>query len=598
MSTSRRAVPSDLEIARAARLKPIVEIARSVGLEEEDLHLYGRFKAKVDLNVLTKWRARPPGKYVIVTAMTPTPFGEGKTTTAIGIVQGLGRLGKQAAVCLRQPSLGPTFSIKGGAAGGGFAQVVPMEEFNLHLTGDVHAVAVAHNLCAAALDARLMHERNYPDERWARRTRSTAYPDGLPRLNIDPYTITWGRVVDVNDRALRHVVVGLGEKWDGYPREAHFDIAVASEVMAILALIRGEDTRSALHDLRRRLGNIVVAYTYEGRPVTAEDLGVAGAMTVLLKEAIHPNLMQTLEGQPAFVHAGPFANIAHGNSSILADAVALRLVDYVVTEAGFGADMGLEKFCHIKCRTSGLRPDAVVLVATVRALKLHGGGPPVTPGRPLPAEYTEERLDLVERGCANLAWHIGIARAFGLPVVVAINRFPTDTEAEIELVRRAALEAGALAAVPATHWAEGGAGAVALAEAVATACERPSAFRYLYEPQWSLKRKIETIATTLYGAAGVEYTPEAEAQIRRYEESGFGELAICMAKTPLSLSHDPSVKGVPRHFVLPVRNVRLSAGAGFVYPICGDIRTMPGLPATPNFMQVDIDEDGQIVGLF
>ncbi len=598
MSTSRRSVPSDLEIARSARLKPIVEIARSAGLDEEDLHLYGRYKAKVDLNVLPKLSSRPSGKYVIVTAITPTPFGEGKTTTAIGIVQGLGRLGKRAAVSLRQPSLGPTFSIKGGAAGGGFAQVVPMEDFNLHLTGDIHAVAAAHNLCAAALDARLMHERNYPGERWARRTRGASRPEGLPRLNINPYTITWGRVVDVNDRALRHVIVGLGDKWDGYPREAHFDIAVASEVMAILALIKGEDARTALKDLRRRLGRVVVAHTYEGRPVTAEDLGVAGAMTVLMRDAIHPTLLQTLEGQPAFVHAGPFANIAHGNSSIVADLVALKLVDYVVTEAGFGADMGLEKFCHIKCRTSGLRPDAVVLVATVRALKLHGGGPPVTPGRPLPAEYTEERLDLVERGCANLAWHIGIARAFGLPVVVAINRFPADTEAEVEVVRRAALEAGALAAVPSTHWAEGGAGAVALAEAVTTACERPSAFRYLYELDWPLKRKIESIATTFYGATGVEYTPEAEAQIRLYEEGGFGKLAICMAKTPLSLSHDPSLKGVPRNFVLPVRSVRLSAGAGFVYPICGDIRTMPGLPATPNFLDVDIDEDGQIVGLF
>ncbi len=596
--SSTRRMPSDLEIARSASIKPILDVARSVGLDPEDLHLYGRYKAKVDLNVLPKLSGRPTGKYIVVSAITPTPFGEGKTTTAIGLTQGFGRLGKRAAVCIRQPSLGPTFSIKGGAAGGGYAQVVPMEDFNLHLTGDIHAVAAAHNLCAAALDARLMHERNYPGERWKKRTRGPERPEGLPRLNINPYTVTWNRVVDVNDRALRHVVVGLGGKWDGYPREARFDIAVASEVMAILALVKGEDYRSALMDLRRRLGRVVVAYTYEGEPVTADDLGVAGAMAVLMKDAIHPNLLQTLEGQPAFVHAGPFANIAHGNSSIVADLVALKLADYVITEAGFGADMGLEKFCDIKCRVSGLRPDAVVLVATVRALKMHGGGPPVKTGYALPPEYTEERLDLVEKGCENLAWHIRIAHTFGLPVVVAINRFPTDTEAEIELVQQAALEAGAVAAVPATHWAEGGKGAIALAEAVAEACARPSAFRFLYEPERPLKEKIEVIATTVYGAAGVEYTPEAETQLRLYEESGFGHLPICMAKTPLSLSHDPKLKGVPRGFVLPVHEVRASVGAGFVYPICGEISTMPGLPATPNFLNVDIDDEGNIVGLF
>lgn len=598
MAPSAHSMPGDLEIARSAPIKPILEIARSVGLPPEDLHLYGRYKAKVHLDVLTRLRDRPNGKYIVVSAITPTPLGEGKTTTAVGLVQGFGHLGKRAAVCIRQPSMGPTFSIKGGAAGGGYAQVIPMEDFNLHLTGDIHAVAAAHNLCAAALDARLMHERNYPGDRWQKRTRGPGRPDGLPRLNINPYTITWNRVVDVNDRALRHIVVGLGDKWDGYPREARFDIAVASEVMAILALVKGEDYRSTLHDLRQRLGRIVVAYNFEGNPITADDLGVAGAMTVLMKDAIHPNLLQTLEGQPAFVHAGPFANIAHGNSSVVADLVALKLADYVVTEAGFGADMGLEKFCDIKCRVSGLRPDAVVLVATVRALKMHGGGPPVRLGYPLPAEYTEERLDLVERGCENLAWHIGIARTFGLPVVVAINRFPSDTAAEIEVVQRAAVEAGALAAVPCTHWADGGKGAAALAEAVADACTRPSEFRFLYELERPLKEKIEAIATQIYGAAGVEYTPEAEAQLRLYEEKGFGHLPICMAKTHLSLSHDPNLKGVPRGFVLPVREVRASVGAGFVYPICGEISTMPGLPATPNFLNVDIDEEGNIVGLF
>ncbi|RME47006.1 MAG: formate--tetrahydrofolate ligase [Chloroflexi bacterium] len=593
-----KVVPSDIEIAQAAELKPITEIAASVGLTEDDLYLFGKYKAKVDLDVLQKFRDVANGKYIDVTAITPTPLGEGKTTTSVGLTQGLGAIGKTAMVCLRQPSQGPTFSIKGGAAGGGYSQVVPMEDFNLHLTGDIHAVAAAHNLCAAALDTRLMHERNYPGDAWARRTRSDRHPDGLPRLNINPYTITWNRVVDVNDRGLRKIVSGLGGKWDGYPRETSFDIAVASEVMAILALVSGEDYRSTLKDLRRRLGRIVVAYDYDGNPVTTEDLGVAGAMTVLMKDTIMPNLLQTLEGQPAFVHAGPFANIAHGNSSVIADKVALKLADYVVTESGFGADVGMEKFFDIKCRTSGLVPNVVVMVASIRALKMHGGGPRVVAGYDLAREYVEENLELLEKGGENLAWHVGIARKFGIPVVVAVNRFPTDTDAEIELVKRIGEEAGAYATVMANHWAEGGEGARELAEAVVDACEEPSEFRFLYDVNLPIKQKIEIIATEIYGADGVEYSPEAEAQIRTYEQNGFGNLPICMAKTHLSLSHDPNLKGVPKGFTLPVREVRASVGAGFIYPLCGEMKTMPGLPATPAFMNVDIDEDGRVIGLF
>ncbi len=593
-----KTVPSDIEIAQEAELRPIVEIAASVDLSEGDLHLFGRYKAKVDLDVLQKFKGRPDGKYIDVTAITPTPLGEGKTTTSVGLTQGLGAIGKQAMVCLRQPSQGPTFSIKGGAAGGGYSQVVPMEDFNLHLTGDIHAVVAAHNLCAAALDTRLMHERNYPGDAWAKRTRSEKHPNGLPRLNINPYTITWNRVLDVNDRGLRQIISGLGGKWEGYPREASFDIAVASEVMAVLALVSGEDYRSTLKDLRQRLGRIVVAYDYDGNPVTTEDLGVAGAMTVLMKDAIMPNLMQTLEGQPAFVHAGPFANIAHGNSSVIADQVALKLADYVVTESGFGADIGMEKFFNIKCRTSGLIPNAVVLVATIRALKMHGGGPKVVAGYDLPREYIEENLELVEKGGENLSWHIRTARKFGIPVVVAVNRFPTDTDAEVKLVEHIGEEAGAYATVVANHWAKGGEGAQELAEAVVDACEQPSDFRFLYDVNQPIKQKIEIIATEIYGAGGVEYSSEAEEQIRSYERSGFGNLPICMAKTHLSLSHDPSLKGVPQGFTLPIREVRASVGAGFIYPLCGEMKTMPGLPAVPAFMNVDIDEDGRVVGLF
>ncbi len=596
--TRVKPVPSDIEIAQAAEMLPILEIAGQIGLTEDDLHLYGKYKAKVNIDVLRKSGDRPDGKYILVTAITPTPLGEGKTTTSVGLTQGLGVIGKNAMVCLRQPSQGPTFSIKGGAAGGGYSQLVPMEDFNLHLTGDIHAVTAANNLCAAALDTRLMHERNYPGEAWSRRTRTEAHPEGLPRLNINPYSITWNRVLDVNDRGLRQIVSGLGDRWNGYPRETAFDISVASEVMAVLALVSGKDYRSTLKDLRTRLGRIVVAYDYNGKPVTTEDLGVAGAMTVLMKDAIMPNLMQTLEGQPAFVHAGPFANIAHGNSSVIADQVAIKMADYVVTEAGFGSDIGMEKFFNIKCRTSGLIPNAVVMVATIRALKMHGGGPKVVAGYDLAREYLEENLELLERGCSNLVRHIGIARKFGLPVVVAVNRFHTDTDAEVELVKRIGAEAGAYATAVSNHWAEGGEGAQELAEAVVAATDSPSEFRFLYDLELPIKEKIRIIATEVYGADDVDFQPEAESQIRTYERNGFGNLPICMAKTHLSLSHDPNLKGVPTGFVLPVREVRASVGAGFIYPLCGEMKTMPGLPATPAFMNVDVDGDGRVVGLF
>jgi methylenetetrahydrofolate dehydrogenase (NADP+)/methenyltetrahydrofolate cyclohydrolase/formyltetrahydrofolate synthetase/formate--tetrahydrofolate ligase len=585
MITIRHPVPTDIEIAQETVLRPIKEVADSVGLTEDNLDYYGKFKAKVHLDVLEKFKDRPQGKYIDVTAITPTPLGEGKTTTTVGVSQALGaHLKKNVFTCIRQPSQGPTFGIKGGAAGGGYSQIVPMEDFNLHLTGDIHAVSAANNLLAAAIDARMMHERNYG----ARFKEVT----GLESLNINPYGVTWNRVMDTNDRALRQIVTGLGNKDDGYPRQAGFDIAVASEVMAILALTTG------IKDLRQRLGRIVIGQSWAGEPVTAEQLGVAGAMTVLMKDAIMPNLMQTVEGTPAFVHAGPFANIAHGNSSILADQIALRLADYVVTESGFGADIGMEKFFDIKCRYSGLIPNTVVLVSTVRALKMHGGGPKVVAGRDLDKAYTEENLGLLEKGGANLAKNVQIARLFGIPVVVAINRFKYDTEAEIKLVKRIAEEAGAYAAVPSDHWAKGGAGAIELAEAVIDACEQPNNFDFLYPLDIPIKQKIETIATKVYGADGVDYTPLANQQIAAYEKAGFGNLPMCMAKTHLSISHDPAWKGVPKGYMLPIREVRASVGAGFIYPLCGEMRTMPGLPSKPVFMQVDLDERGKVVGLF
>jgi len=582
--------PSDLEIAQAATPKPIADVATSLGIEPSELIPYGSTKAKVDLDILKRLEGRPRGKYIDVTAITPTPLGEGKTTTTVGLVQGLGKLGHNSIACIRQPSMGPTFGIKGGAAGGGYSQIIPMEEFNLHLTGDIHAISVAHNLVAAAIDARWYHETRMSDEQLAEL--------GLERLGINVFDLQWNRVVDVNDRALRNVIVGLGGRANGRPRETGFDISVASELMAILALVDGTDSASTLRDLRERVGRVVVGYSKDGKPLSLEDLGVAGAVTVLMKDTIHPTLMQTLEGQAAFVHAGPFANIAHGNSSIVADRVALQLGDYVVTESGFGADIGMEKFMDIKCRASGLTPDCVVLVATVRALKTHGGGPRVVPGRPLDPAYTEQNLSLLDAGMPNLIAHIENARRFGVPVVVAINQFPTDTAAEIDRIREAALKAGATDAVGTTHHADGGEGARELAAAVTKAADQPSDFSYLYPLEMSITDKIETICREVYGADGVEYSPAATRQIRSFEEAGFGYLPICMAKTHLSISHDAGLKGRPSGFTVPVREVRASVGAGFIYPLLGTMRTMPGLGSTPAYLNVDIDEHGNVVGLF
>ncbi len=586
-------VPSDIEIAQAAELIPILGIAKKLGLTEDDLDLHGKYKAKVHLDVLKGLKDKPNGKYIDVTAITPTPLGEGKSTTMVGLTQAMGSvLGKNVMCCIRQPSMGPTFNIKGGAAGGGYSQVVPMEDFNLHLTGDIHAISVAHNLVAAALDTRMYHESRQSDAALKGR--------GIDRrLDIDPDTITWNRVVDVCDRSLREIMVGFNDDKlkDGspspiFPRKTGVDITVSSELMAILALASG------LRDLRERVGKVVIGLDKKGDPVNLEDLGVAGAVTVLLQEALMPNLMQTLEGQPAFVHAGPFANIAHGNSSIIADMIAVKVADYVVTESGFGADIGMEKFFDIKCRYSGLIPNAVVLVATVRALKMHGGGPKVSPGAPLDKAYTEENLELLEAGLGNLGAHIKNVLGFGIPVVVAVNSFRTDTEAEMEMVREYAIAQGAEDAVVTIHWANGGDGAAKLGEAVVAACDKPSDFKFLYPLDWSIKQKIEHISKTIYGADGVSYDPLAEEQIAIYERAGFGDLPICMAKTHLSLSHDPTLKGVPTGFTVPVREVRASVGAGFIYPLIGKMSTMPGLATYPAYMKIDLDlETGKIVGL-
>ncbi|MBX7213079.1 MAG: formate--tetrahydrofolate ligase [Thermoflexales bacterium] len=563
-------VPSDLDIAQAADILPIRKIAADVGLSEDDLELYGSRKAKVHLDVRERLKNRPSGRYIDVTAITPTPLGEGKTTTTIGLAQALHHLGKKTFTCIRQPSMGPTFGIKGGAAGGGYAQVVPMEDFNLHLTGDIHAVSAAHNLMCAAVDNHLFHGN---------------------KLNIDLDAILLRRVVDINDRTLRAIMVGQGGAQDGVPRATGYDISVASEVMAILALA------TSIEDLRTRLGKIVVALDKDGGMVTAEMLKVAGAMTVLLKDAIMPTLMQTLEGSPVFVHAGPFANIAHGNSSIVADQLALKLADYVVTESGFGADMGMEKFMDIKCRYSGLKPDCVVMVATVRALKMHGGVGKIVAGKPLPVELTQENLPALERGCANLVRQISNAKKYGVPVVVAVNTFSADTPAEIALIERLAVAAGAEGAYASNVWAEGGEGGVALAEAVMAACEKPSEFKFLYPLDIPIKEKIETIAREIYGADGVDFSPEAEKRIEQYTRLGFDKLPICMAKTHLSISHDPTKLGAPSGYRLPVRDVRASVGAGFLYPLCGDMRTMPGLSPHPAFERVDL-VNGRVVGLF
>jgi formate--tetrahydrofolate ligase len=562
-------VPSDLDIAQAATLKPIIHIAEKVGLSEDDIELYGKYKAKVNLDVAERLKGKPNGKYIDVTAITPTPLGEGKTVTTIGLTQGLAKIGKNVTTCIRQPSLGPVFGIKGGAAGGGYSQVIPMEDFNLHLTGDVHAVGLAHNLAAAYLD--------------------NSYLKKNP-LNIDPFQIQWRRVLDVSDRMLRNITTGLGGKNDGYPRESGFDITVASEVMAILALTSGMD------DLRKRLGRIVLAMSKDKKPVTCEDIKVAGAMAVLLKDAIKPNLMQTLEGGPAFVHAGPFANIAQGNSSIIADMIALKVSDYVVTESGFGADCGAEKFFDIKCRTSGLQPNCVVLVATIRALKSHSGEVKVVAGKELPIELRTENIDLLQKGFVNLRKHIENMKLFGVPVVVAINRFITDTDKEIELLRKLCKDYGADVALS-NVWEDGGEGGKELAEAVVKACDQPSDFKLLYPDDMPIDEKIRTVATKIYGADDIALSPEAKKKIRIFTRNGWDNLPLCMAKTHLSLSHDPNLKGAPTGFTLPVRDIRASVGAGFLYPLCGAMRTMPGLPSVPAGTKVDLI-DGKVVGLF
>jgi formyltetrahydrofolate synthetase len=556
-------VKSGLEIAQAAVLRPITDIAADAGILEEELEQYGRFKGKLSLSILDRLADHPDGKIVITTAITPTKAGEGKTTTSISLTQGMGRIGKDVMLCLREPSMGPVFGIKGGGNGGGFAQVVPMEEINLHFNGDFHAVQAAHNLLAAALDASIYH--------------------GNP-LGIDPVSVTWPRTLDVNDRELRYNVVGLGGKAHGIPRENQFVIVAASEIMAVLALAND------LADLRTRLGRVVVASTYDGTPVTAEELKVAGAMAVIMKEAIKPNLVQTLEGQPTLIHAGPFGNIAHANNSVIEDRIALKLADYVVTEGGFGSDLGFQKFCDIVCRIGGFAPSAGVLVTTVRATKSHGGMPF--------DQLSNEDIDALRKGIDNLAAHIGIVRTYGLPCVVSINNFPTDTEKEVETIRELASGAGAETVVVNRGFAEGGAGAVELAEAVVHACEQPNSFRFLTPDGTPLKAQIEAIATKIYGADGVDYQAQAEKDIARMEQLGFGEVPVCMAKTHLSLSHDPLMLNRPTGYRLPVRGVVPSAGAGFVVALCGDMQRMPGLGKTPAFMNVDLDPDGRTMGLF
>ncbi len=563
---------SDLDIAQSANLLHIDQIAEQMGLDpERDLEHYGKHIAKISLESLERLQSRPNAKYVVVTALTPTPLGEGKSTMTVGIGQAMKHIGKRSIVTMRQPSQGPTFGIKGGAAGGGYSQIVPMESFNLHLTGDIHAITAAHNLQAAMIDNHL-HQGN--------------------KLNIVPHQIMWQRVVDLNDRALRNVIVGLGDKQDGVPRQTGFDIAVASELMACLALT------TSLQDLRKRLGKIVVAYDDSRKPVTAEDLKSAGAATVLLRDAIKPNLMQTLEHTPALIHCGPFANIAHGNSSVLADLIAIKCTDYLFTEAGFGADIGAEKFFNIKCRYSGLRPNAAIVVVTTRALKAHTGKYRIVPGRPLDPALLEENVADVEQGSANMVRHIQNLRKFGINPVVAINHFADDTDKEMDAVKRIAVEAGAVGAAVARHWAEGGRGAGEVAELVVDACEQPNDFQFLYPLEWPIKKKIETIATEMYGAGSVTYSQQANRQIRMFERDGFGDLPICVAKTHLSFTADPKIKGAPSGFELPIRELRASVGAGFVYPIAGGVRTMPGLPSAPAAENVDIDKNGRVVGLF
>ncbi|MEA4812826.1 MAG: formate--tetrahydrofolate ligase [Anaerolineaceae bacterium] len=618
-------VPADIEIAQDAVMKPIHQVAEELGLLPEELELYGDYKAKVKLEVLERLKNQPDGKYIDVTAITPTPLGEGKTTTTVGLSQALGaHLGKTVLTCIRQPSQGPTFGIKGGAAGGGYSQVIPMEDFNLHLTGDIHAITAANNLLAAAIDTRMFHESQQGDKalfdrlcpadkkgkrhfalgmqgRLKRMGITETDPDKLSdeqkakfaRLDIDPATVTWRRGLDVNDRMLRGITVGQGPEEKGFDSKTNFYITVASELMAILALA------TSLEDMHVRISKIVIGLDRKGEPVTADDLGITGALTVLMKDTIKPTLMQTLEGTPVLVHAGPFANIAHGNSSIMADKIGLKLADYVITESGFGADMGMEKFFDIKCRYSGNIPNAVVLVVTVRALKMHGGGPKVTAGAPLAPEYTNENLELVEKGSVNMLAHIGIASKFGIPVVVAINRFPTDTDNELELVRKIAkADKGVVDAVVCDHFSQGGAGAVALGKAVIKAAEMKSDFKFLYPLEEPIKAKIEAIAQKVYGADGVDYSELAEERIREYTRLGYDKLPICMAKTHLSLSHDPALKGAPKGFRVPIRDISASIGAGFLYPLLGTMSTMPGLPTRPAYYDIEIDfKTGKITGL-
>uniref|UniRef100_A0A8C3KRN6 formate--tetrahydrofolate ligase n=1 Tax=Calidris pygmaea TaxID=425635 RepID=A0A8C3KRN6_9CHAR len=618
---------SDIEISRAQSPKAVDVLAKEIGLLTDEIEIYGQTKAKVRLSLLERLKDQPDGKYVLVAGITPTPLGEGKSTVTIGLVQALtAHLNINSFACLRQPSQGPTFGVKGGAAGGGYAQVIPMEEFNLHLTGDIHAITAANNLLAAAIDARILHENTQSDKALYNRlvpvvngvrefsaiqlarlrrlginktdpgTLTEEEISKFARLDIDPSTITWQRVVDTNDRFLRKITVGQANTEKGFVRQAQFDIAVASEIMAILALT------TSLQDMKERLGKMVVANDKKGEPVTAEDLGVTGALAVLMKDAIKPTLMQTLEGTPVFVHAGPFANIAHGNSSVLADKIALKLVGekgFVVTEAGFGADIGMEKFFNIKCRASGLVPSVVVLVATVRALKMHGGGPNVTAGAPLKKEYTEENLQLVADGCCNLQKQIQITQLFGVPVVVALNVFKTDSPAEVDLVCEIAKQSGAFDAVPCNHWSAGGRGAVKLAQAVEKAANQKNSFKYLYNLELPIVEKIRIIAQKVYGAQDIELSPAAQSQVDRYTRQGFGNLPICMAKTHLSLSHQPERKGVPTGFILPISDVRASIGAGFIYPLVGTMSTMPGLPTRPCFYDIDLDPvTEQVKGLF
>ena len=551
-------MPTSLEIAQGATLRPIQDVAADAGLLPEEVEAYGRFKAKVDLGTLERLVDRPDAKLINVTAITPTPAGEGKTTTSVSLTQGLGVLGRKPVLCLREASLGPVFGVKGGAAGGGYAQVVPMEDLNLHFTGDLHAITAANNLLAALIDAHVLHGNE---------------------LGLDPLSISWRRCMDMNDRSLRDVVTSLGGRANGYPRQTGFDITAASEIMALVAVARD------LADLRERLGRITVGQTYAGEPVTAEQIRAAGSMAVLLKDAIKPNLVQTLEGQPAFVHCGPFANIAHGNNSLVADRVALKLGDYVVTESGFASDMGMEKFFDITCRIGDLRPDAVVLVATVRALKHHAGDP-------------DGGLDAIEVGTANLARHVGIVKQFGLQAVVAVNRFPTDTDEELEVVKNLALEHGAYAAEVNEAFGRGGEGATALAEAAIDAAEQPSAFDFAYRLDATIEEKIRAIATKVYGADGIELLPAATKKAQELERQGLGNLPICMAKTHLSLSHDPALKNAPTGFTVPIRDLRPYTGAGWIVALCGDMMTMPGLGKAPAAFAIDIDGDGETVGLF